>query len=332
MPKHPDFEKIYLAFLKRYGQAEGEKNYYAWLAKMNLDDTKSYSRPQESLEKFDWAQSLISYLREDETKKYYEVEAAFPLSSMNDNVYTDDELLRGARSLVGKPVNLNHAGSRLDTVSIDGAEYEDGAVEAVLGVSKGSDVLAMIEGGQIVNVSIEADCLRGNEQTPEGTVCKGLVFTGLALLTKDVLPGIPLTRILPVEKLVESFTVPLEQEKKMSEQQKKEGENTTENRRTDEGEVSPPPNMAKEIADLKTELQSLKEQVTEATKPPEPPKPPQETPKTTACKPCILTKEGFWQRFHQLRSEGLSKSDAFRLVSLEVLEASSGQKVARTTM
>ena len=318
MPKHPDFEKIYQAFIKRYGQVEGEKNYFAWLSKMGLDDTKSYSRPQESLEKFDWAQSLISYLREDETKKYYKVEAAFPLSSMNDNVYTDDELLRGARSLVGKPVNLNHVGSRLDTVSIDGAEYEDGAVEAVLSVLKGSDVLGMIERGDIVHVSIEADCLQGTEPAADGSVCKGLVFTGLALLTKDVLPGVPLTRIMPVEKLVESFTVPLEQEKKMSEQQKKE-EKTLENK-TDEGEVSPLPNMAREIADLKTELQSLKEQIAEAAKPLDQPKPPSETLNTTACKPCILTKEGFWARFHELRGEGLSKSDAFRVVSLEVIE------------
>jgi len=37
--------------------------------------------------------------------------------------------------------------------------------------------------------------------------------------------------------------------------------------------------------------------------------------------PKILTKEGFWERFRELRREGLSKSDAFRLVSLEVLKA-----------
>ena len=37
--------------------------------------------------------------------------------------------------------------------------------------------------------------------------------------------------------------------------------------------------------------------------------------------PRILTKEGFWERFRQLRREGLSKSDAYRLTTLEVLEA-----------
>jgi hypothetical protein len=39
-----------------------------------------------------------------------------------------------------------------------------------------------------------------------------------------------------------------------------------------------------------------------------------------------LTKEGFWARFHQLRSEGLDKSDAFRIVSQEVIEAVAAKK------
>jgi hypothetical protein len=41
-------------------------------------------------------------------------------------------------------------------------------------------------------------------------VCHGLHFTGLALLTKDNLPGVPLTRIMPLEtmaeKIAESYT------------------------------------------------------------------------------------------------------------------------------
>jgi hypothetical protein len=43
-----------------------------------------------------------------------------------------------------------------------------------------------------------------------------------------------------------------------------------------------------------------------------------------ALKPClfVVTKEGFWTRFHQLRSEGLDKNDAFRIVSQEVIETS----------
>jgi hypothetical protein len=41
--------------------------------------------------------------------------------------------------------------------------------------------------------------------------------------------------------------------------------------------------------------------------------------------PSVLTKEGFWARFHELRKDGCSKTDAFRLVSIEVIEASSKQ-------
>jgi len=43
-------------------------------------------------------------------------------------------------------------------------------------------------------------------------------------------------------------------------------------------------------------------------------------------KETILTKEGFWKRFRQLRSEGLSKSDAYRLTIIEVLETLAKQK------
>ena len=42
--------------------------------------------------------------------------------------------------------------------------------------------------------------------------------------------------------------------------------------------------------------------------------------------PKILTKEGFWERFRELRREGLSKSDAYRLTTIEVLEALARQK------
>jgi uncharacterized small protein (DUF1192 family) len=72
--------------------------------------------------------------------------------------------------------------------------------------------------------------------------------------------------------------------------------------------------LEKQFAALKNELEVLK-------KPREKPK---QEPNKEACK-CLLTKEGFWARFHQLRSEGLSKSDAFRLVSLEMLQVATTQ-------
>jgi len=78
------------------------------------------------------------------------------------------------------------------------------------------------------------------------------------------------------------------------------------------------PTLDLRIADLEKQLTALKSEFGTLKKP-------KEEPKRESCK-CVLTKEGFWARFHQLRSEGLSKSDAFRLVSLEVLEAAIKQK------
>jgi len=212
MPRHQDFEKIYQAFMWRYcnGQAEcdiGKSNYYAWLNKLGLDDTKQYQHPQENREKFSWIKPHLEFIKEDEQAKYFKVEALFPLSSMNRNVYTKDELIRACRTLIGKPVNLNHTDEVLPEVQIVDADYEDDTVECLDRIEKNSKALQMIERGDILQVSIEAACLRGTEETPEGNACKGQIFTGKALLTKDVLPGVPLTRIMPVEKLVESFAV-----------------------------------------------------------------------------------------------------------------------------
>ena len=200
--------------MKRYcGAADkecekGKSIYYAWLRAHNLDDTKPYRKPQEGVEAFKWAQPIIKLTKEDKEAKYYKVEALFPISSMNNNVYTEEELIRAARTLVGKPVNLNHE-HRLYGVEIIDAEYEDGAIECLLRVEKnaqfnGRKIVELIDQGEIMHVSIEGTC-RATEPTPEGKKCEGLILTGLALLTKDVLPGIPLTRIMPVERLVESF-------------------------------------------------------------------------------------------------------------------------------
>lgn len=346
MPRHPDFEKIFQAFVKRYGQVEGEKNYFMWLKTMGLDDTKSYSRPQESLgmERFNWAQVLFSYIREDESKKYFKVEASFPLSSMNNYVYTEDELLRGARSLVSKPVNLNHEGNPLGSVTIEGAEFEDGAVECVLSILKGSDVLGMVEKGEIFQVSTEADCLQGTETTTDGAVCKGLVYTGLALLTKMVLPGVPLTRIMPVENIVESFQVMVNGGEKVSENDKGKTEDKVVQVAQVE-KVAPVEKVEAKVEEKKTSCEEAKEALLvrvsalegkvkgiEETKAKElkdvEDKAASEKKAAEAKRSgrsSVLTKEGFWARFHELRKDGCSKTDAFRIVSMEVIEASTKQ-------
>lgn len=390
MPRHPDFEKIYQAFMWRYCKGEtecdeGKQIYYAWLKKLGLDDTKPYEYPQETREKFSWIQPHIQFIKEDDQAKYFKVEALFPLTSMNWNIYTREELIRACRTLIGKHTDLNHTMEVLEEVQTVDADYEDDTVECLDRVLKGSKALSMLEKGEILQVSIEADCLRGSELTPEGWTCQGLVFTGKAYLTKDVLPGVPLTRIMPVEKLVESFKgITMSKEEKEEKEQKTENKDPvppTPSTKTliemtaDEiiaeiearmkvifdleqqlypKEVPPPPSkltpaeqdalriklnvlyaelegyrqaltlktltqatVEKKMEDLQGKFEALKSDVEQLKKPKEEPK---QEPKKEPCK-CILTKEGFWARFHQLRSEGLDKSDAFRIVSQEVIEA-----------
>jgi len=322
MPRHPDFEKIYQAFMWRYCQDHkecdtGKGYYYAWLNKLGLDDTKPYQSPQE---KFSWTEPYIQFLKEDDQAKYFKVEALFPLSSMNNNLYTEDELLRAARSLIGKIPDWNHTPELAPEVQVYDADYEDNCVECLLRVAKGSKALELIEKGDVVHVSIEADCLRGTELTPEGWTCKGLVFTGLALLTKDVLPGVPLTRIMPVEKLVESFKgIRMEKEEK---EKNAENKDPVAEKEADPEKVSVVDAKAasvgdsevlEKIEDLQGKYEALKSELEQLKKP-------KEEPKKEPCK-CLLTKEGFWARFHQLRSEGLDKSDAFRIVSQELIAA-----------
>lgn len=210
MPRHPDFEKIYQQFIKRYGEERGEKYYFAWLRKLGLDDTKPYG--DQIKEAFRWARY--------QGDEYYYCLAAFPVESMNKNVYTEEELIRAARTLIGKPVNLNHK-IPLNGIEIVDAEYEDGAVECILRIGN-EKIRRMIDDGEIVHVSIEAGFR--DVEIADGVKPKGLVFTGLALLTKDVLPGIPLTRIWKsTERVLESFESRMlkEVEKEMSLEEQK---------------------------------------------------------------------------------------------------------------
>lgn len=226
IPRHPDFEKIYRAFMKRYCGSpdneceKGKRVYYAWLNKLGLDDTKPYRRPQEG---FNWADYLPRLVKQDEEAKYYKVLAVCAVSSMNNVVYTEDELVKACRSLIGKPVNLNHETLPIPGVEIIDADYEDEGVEVLIRVPRDTEVevhagfrrnlVELIDEGEIVHVSIEGYCKRGFRLEDEGAVCQGLVFTGLALLTRDVLPGVPLTFIEPVEKIVEKFEMSEKSEK-----------------------------------------------------------------------------------------------------------------------
>jgi hypothetical protein len=207
MVRHPDFEKIHSAFLAHYSEDPqfGESRYSEWVKSLGLDETASYydqalarRYPRES---FQWAQLLLQFVKEDKEAKYYKVEALFPLESMNGVPYTRDELLQAARTLAGKPNYLNHDPKHeLREIEIVASQYESDTVECLVRVLKGSPAIGMIDRKEIVNVSVETEW-------SHGVVGQGLVFTGLGWLTKDHLPGVPLTRIMPVERIAESFHV-----------------------------------------------------------------------------------------------------------------------------
>jgi hypothetical protein len=205
--RHSEFEKIHSDFLSHYSNdlPLGENRYAAWIKALGLDESRGYREQAESRlglkESFRWAQFLLQYVKEDPEARYYKVEALFPIETLNGDVFSSDELLQAARTLTCKPSNLNHDWAHmLPEIEIKAAQYEDHVVECLVRILKSSPVCAMIDRGEIVNVSIEGDWTHGIPG-------KGLVLSGLGWLTKDVLPGVPLTRIIPVEKIIEKLNV-----------------------------------------------------------------------------------------------------------------------------
>lgn len=199
--RHKDFERIRNEFVNYYkNEAKGDYEYNCWLRSLGLNETLCYAQTHES---FQWAKDMISQIREDTQNKYYKVLLAFPLQSMNGNVYTERNLIAGALSLKGKSPSMQHDDAywlRSEGVVVTGAKYEDGAVEVTIKVPKTAmsrvcgyeaPVHRLIDDKKIVNVSLEG------QQNSEG----GFTFTDppFTLLTKDILPGIPLARIFPIE-------------------------------------------------------------------------------------------------------------------------------------
>ena len=214
--RSPDFSKILTQFQWYYCKNQhpcpkGDNEYYNWLNSLGLDETKPYGQSKEA---FRWAKDMISLTKEDESSKTYKVLAAFPVESMNMNVYTEAELRKTGESLKGVVPNLNHKDywvlqdPKHPEIKAEfiGSKYEDGAVEALLKVpktlmcpdcTKGKTICDLIGEKKIVNVSLEAECDGGYDG-----YCKGMRLTGCALLTVETLPGIPLARIFPIERFI----------------------------------------------------------------------------------------------------------------------------------
>ena len=210
MNRHNDFIRIRNEFINYYkNEAKGDYEYYQWLNALHLDEGLCYSQTHES---FQWAKDMLKTVGEDAENKYYKVLVAFPLESMNGNIYKEADLQEDARSVTKGHPSLNHKDeylfcpeSKWGAVYVTGAEYEDGAVEALLKVPKttvcpvtGERLYTVIDQKRIVNVSLEGFTASNgrfhfNEQIP---------FT---LLMNNVLPGIPLARIFPIETKLEAY-------------------------------------------------------------------------------------------------------------------------------
>ena len=209
--RHQDFNRIRNEFINYYkgSVAKGEEQYYQWLNALHLDERLCYSQTHE---KFQWAKDMLKTVGEDAENKYYKVLVAFPLESMNGNIYKEADLQEDARIVTKGHPSLNHKDeyrfcpeSKWGAVYVTGAEYEDGAVEALLKVPKttvcpltGERLYTVIDQKRIVNVSLEGFTASNgrfhfNEQIP---------FT---LLMSNVLPGIPLARIFPIETKLEAY-------------------------------------------------------------------------------------------------------------------------------
>lgn len=214
--RHIDFQRIYDEFCAYYKQTgQGESEYYSWLQALELDEANEYGHAYES---FKWAKDMLSLYKEDADNKYYRILVGFPIKSMNGNVYKERDLIAAALSLKGKHPSLNHKGeywfspsnpkNRWGNLTIKGGKYEDGAVEAILQVPKtavcpicnGERMTELIDDQRIVNVSLEGVCAG---VCYDGS-CEGFTFTDppFTLLTTDVLPGIPLARIKPLESIM----------------------------------------------------------------------------------------------------------------------------------
>ena len=208
-PMSDDFERILQNFIRQYGKEKGTQNYYAWLNKLHLDDTKPYKNKDQLTEcqgplceSFSWLdEPLIQFYKEDKEAKYYKCLALTANISMNRNDYTDlDDHTAG--SIRWRPLNLNH---RPETQlafpdnRVDYAQKEDRGLETVIRIHNSrKDIQRKIENGEIVHPSIEGEP-RGMRVTDTGRSPLKWNFTALALLEKDVtLPGDPLTYLVPI--------------------------------------------------------------------------------------------------------------------------------------
>ena len=156
-------------------------------------------------ESFQWApDEYIRFLRQTEAGSVYRVRAIHIAKSLNRVAYTEEELRLAGRSLGYRPLDLNHETALpFPANRVIDSEYEDACVEALIVVADPC-IIQLIEAKKIVAVSIEGQ-YRWADVVCDEYECtwypRGLVLTGLALLTPGVEPGDPLASIVLKKRL-----------------------------------------------------------------------------------------------------------------------------------
>jgi len=155
---------------------------------------------------FEWARDEnISLLRRTEVGNVYRALAIHVSTTLNNLTFTEDEIRLATRSLANRPLNLNH-GTPLHFPAnrVIDAEFERDAVECLIVVADPL-IIDMIEHKQITAVTIEARVRDQKDICVEddcSTHVKGVVLTGLALLTPGVPPADPMARIVLKDRVL----------------------------------------------------------------------------------------------------------------------------------
>ena len=135
----------------------------------------------------------FEFVKEEDGVKLWKVRAISVTTTGNNREYTREELKAGARSLSFRPLNINHDPlqelSYPDNQTLDmDFDINTDAVVGRIQVNN-PEVNQMIESGDISKLSIEQQPVQG--EICDDTKCtqKGVTFTALALLTKDMQAG-----------------------------------------------------------------------------------------------------------------------------------------------
>lgn len=135
----------------------------------------------------------FEFVNEEDGVKLWKVRAISVTTTGNNREYTREELKAGARSLSFRPLNINHDPlqelSYPDNQTLDmDFDINTDAVTGRIQVNN-PEINQMIESGDINKLSIEQQPVKGEECDDTKCTQKGVTFTALALLTKDMQAG-----------------------------------------------------------------------------------------------------------------------------------------------